>query len=50
MQRLDEERKRELLELQRRQAEKDRARVTLEELDWATPDEPTRTQDEKVPV
>jgi hypothetical protein len=49
MQRLSELRRRELLEQQRRQAEKDLERTTLERLDWTTP-EPARTPDQKVPV
>ena len=49
MERLEENRRRELLEQQRRQAEKVQ-RVTLDELDWEIPEEPARTSDEKVPV
>jgi hypothetical protein len=50
MQRLDERRRRELLELQRREAEKDLERTTLERLDWTPPEEPARSSDEKIPA
>jgi hypothetical protein len=48
-QRLEERRRRELID-QRRKTERDTQRTTLEELDWAAPEEPARTLDEKVPA
>jgi hypothetical protein len=50
MERLDERRRRELLELQRRQAERDLDRITLDRSEWTLPEEPARTQRDKVPV
>jgi|GEM_PF-2169294 len=49
IQRLEEQRRREVLERQR-QDEGDLERTTLEQLDWPTPEEPARSRDEKVPA
>ncbi len=49
-QRLEERRRRELLDQQRRPAERDLERTTLEQLDWQVPEEPTRTREEELPV
>ena len=52
MERLERQRRSEPLDQHQDQSQtrKSRERATLERLDWPTPEEPARTQDEKVPV